>query len=346
MRSPPIFVIPCASFVPPARRPPESVLPKMISIRHLTRSYGDVVAVDDVSLEIERGEVVGLLGHNGAGKTTVMKILTGFLEPTSGSVSVGSLDVATNRAGVQRQIGYLPENAPLYPEMLVQQYLQMMAELRDVAPEKVDAAVVQAAKDTGLESHLIAPIHTLSKGYRQRVGIAQAIVHEPDVLVLDEPTNGLDPVQIQSIRDLVRRLAERTTIILSTHILQEIEAVCDRVLVMIQGRIAADGRLAELLSGRSVSVSIDASDEAAVLERLRGIDAVESAKSVGDDPDNPGYRAFELTLDGGGNPVPAIIDAAREAGWRVASAAARRDTLESFFAKLHEERAVAGSAAP
>jgi len=313
----------------------------MISIRDLTRNYGEVVAVDSVTLEIERGEVVGLLGHNGAGKTTVMKILTGFLEPTAGTVQVGGIDVVADRAGVQRQIGYLPENAPLYPEMAVQQYLQMMAELRGVAPDRVDAAVLRAAHDTALIDRLADPIHTLSKGYRQRVGIAQAIVHSPEVLVLDEPTNGLDPVQIQSIRDLVRRLAERTTIILSTHILQEIEAVCDRVVVMIQGHIAADGRLSDLLSSRSVRISVDARDAGAVTARLGGIAGVAAVRSLGDDAGNAGFLVFELGCEPGTNPVPAVVEAAHAAGWRLAEAAPHRDTLESFFARLHDERAVA-----
>ncbi len=218
----------------------------MISIRNLTRRYGSVVAVDDFSVEIDRGEIVGLLGHNGAGKTTVMKVLTGFLDATSGSASVGGIDVQADRAGVQRQIGYLPENAPLYPEMLVQEYLVMMAELRGLKPAEIPATVASVADSVGIGAHLLEPIGTLSKGYRQRVGLAQAIVHRPEVLVLDEPTNGLDPVQIQTIRELIVELSERATIILSTHILQEIEAVCDRALIMIEGSLVADAPLGEL----------------------------------------------------------------------------------------------------
>lgn len=311
----------------------------MISIRDLTRSYGDVRAVDGISLEIDRGEVVGLLGHNGAGKTTVMKLLTGYLEPSSGSVRIGGLEVASARGAAQRLIGYLPENAPLYPELAVQTYLQMMAALRGVPDGRIDEAVVQAARDTALEDRLGAPIHTLSKGYRQRVGLAQAIVHGPEVLVLDEPTNGLDPAQIQSIRELIRRLAARTTIILSTHILQEIEAVCDRVVVMIQGRIAADGTLRDLLSSRTASISVSGADPGTATARLSALAGVDSVQSLGPDPDNPGFDRYALGCGSGGNPVPAVIELAREAGWRIAGAALQRDTLEAFFARLHERRA-------
>lgn len=305
----------------------------MISTRNLTRRYGPVIAVDDVSLDIERGQIVGLLGHNGAGKTTVMKILTGYLEPSSGSVSVGGVDVAADRIGAQRLIGYLPENAPLYPEMLVQEYLRMMAELRGLESGGIDRAIADAAGVTGLADHLVHPIGTLSKGYQQRVGLAQAILHEPDVLVLDEPTNGLDPVQIQSIRQLIRRLGERATIILSTHILQEIEAVCERVLVMIQGALVADASLDELLSSDVIAVSLEsgAADVAARLGRLPGVGSVEG---LGEDPRQPGFTQWAVECSGGGPGVPAIIAACSESGWTIASVAPQIPTLERVFADL------------
>jgi len=312
----------------------------MISIDRLTRRYGDILAVDDISLQIQRGEVVGLLGHNGAGKTTVMKILTGFLEPTAGTATVGGHDVVLDRAAVQRQIGYLPENAPLYAEMLVQEYLQMMAELREVEPGRVEHAVAEAARATGLESHLISPIHTLSKGYRQRVGIAQAIVHRPAVLVLDEPTNGLDPAQIQSIRELILSLAERTTIILSTHILQEIEAVCDRVLVMIEGALAADESLDDLLSSQTVTLSLRGGHPDTVAALLRTLGGVRGVTNCGEDVDHAGYRAWELDCDPTANPVPEVVEAAQAEGWSVAAAAPRRLTLDHVFRELLENHVV------
>jgi ABC-2 type transport system ATP-binding protein len=313
----------------------------MISISHLTRRYGSLLAVDDFSVEIGRGEIVGLLGHNGAGKTTVMKLLTGFLDAGGGTVSVAGVDVATDRAGVQCQIGYLPENAPLYPEMLVQEYLEMIAELRGVPAEKVESAVVAAAVSVGVETHLVRPIGTLSKGYRQRVGIAQAILHRPDVLVLDEPTNGLDPVQIQSIRELIRELSASTTIILSTHILQEIEAVCDRVLIMIEGRLVADEPLSELVASDRVHVSLGGAPDLApgVESRLSAVAGVRSVTARGPDSRDRRFSVWSLQCDPGTLPVDAIIDAAREAGWEIGAVAPESRTLESVFEELQSRRA-------
>jgi ABC-2 type transport system ATP-binding protein len=317
----------------------------MITIRNLTRNYGDLVAVDDVSVEIQRGEIVGLLGHNGAGKTTVMKILTGYLEPSSGSVQVGGFDVLDERTRVQELIGYLPENAPLYPELLVQEYLRMIGELRGIERSELDAAIREAVLATGLEERILDPIGTLSKGYRQRVGLAQAILHEPDVLVFDEPTNGLDPVQIQAIRDLIVRLGKRSTIILSTHILQEIEAVCDRVLVMIEGQLAADSSLAALLSSHDVAISVDG-PAADVEQRLNQVPGVVSVHCHGDDPRSPGFQAFSAAWAGERPPVAGLIDACREAGWPLASVAPEQRTLDSVFKDLQQEHIAKQGTAP
>jgi ABC-2 type transport system ATP-binding protein len=313
----------------------------MISINHLTRCYGSLVAVDDFSVEIGRGEIVGLLGHNGAGKTTVMKILTGFLDASSGSVCVADVDIETDRAAVQAQIGYLPENAPLYPEMLVQEYLAMIAELRGVPRDRVDGAVVEAALAVGVEAHLVRPIGELSKGYRQRVGIAQAILHKPDVLVLDEPTNGLDPVQIQSIRALIRQLSESTTIILSTHILQEIEAVCDRVLIMIEGSLVADEPLSELVASDLVRLSLGTggASEPEVVDRLGAVAGVRSVTARGADPRDRDLFVWAVQCDPGVLPVEGLIDQAREAGWAIGAAAPESRTLESVFEELQSRRA-------
>jgi ABC-2 type transport system ATP-binding protein len=302
----------------------------MISVTDLVRNYGTVVAVDKVSTTIEKGEIVGLLGHNGAGKTTLMKMLTGFLEPTSGTVTVGGLDVVNNRIGVQRQIGYLPENAPLYPEMLVHEYLVMMAELRGLDADASEKAVADAARQTGIVEYLGRPIATLSKGYRQRVGIAQAILHRPAVLVLDEPTNGLDPLQIQAIRALIRKLGESTTIILSTHILQEIEAVCERVLIMIGGRLVTDSPLRDLLGSDRLTLSVQTTDDVAA--RLRKVAGVGEVKTLGEDPLLPGFQQYAI----GSGSASDIVKAAVEAGWTIGSLGREHRTLEQVMKELQD----------
>ncbi|MBU0550105.1 ABC transporter ATP-binding protein [Myxococcota bacterium] len=306
----------------------------MISIQGLEKRYGDVRAVSGVSFEVQRGEIVGLLGHNGAGKTTIMKIMTGFLEPTAGRVSVGGIDVGADRIGVQRQIGYLPENAPLYPEMLVQEYLLMMAELRGVPASARKAAVIDAVKATGLEGFLVRPISTLSKGYRQRVGLAQALLHKPDVLVLDEPTNGLDPVQIVEIRELIRRLAKDTTIILSTHILSEIEAVCDRVVILIKGELATDARLDELLASHRVRLRLKGGKD--IIKALAGVEGVERVKRDGE---VGGYTRYLLDCAESAAPIPALLKLADAQGWAVGEAAIEQPNLETLFRELMDARA-------
>lgn len=306
----------------------------MISVQSLEKRYGAVRAVSGVSFEVARGEIVGLLGHNGAGKTTVMKIMTGFLEPTAGTVTVGGIDVRTDRLGVQRQIGYLPESAPLYPEMLVQEYLAMMAELRGIPPQNRTAAISDAVRATGLQGWLTRPINTLSKGYRQRVGLAGAILHKPEVLVLDEPTNGLDPVQIIEIRSLIKRLAQSTTIILSTHILSEIEAVCSRVVILIDGVLAADSKLTDLLSSDIVRLSVakGTSGVEAALKKVEGVVEVRSAGTVG------ALDRYRIKVKGA-DAAPGIVKAASAAGWTISEVAPDVQSLEQVFRDLMADHA-------
>ena len=216
----------------------------MIEADRLTRRYGDFVAVDEVSFSIEPGEIVGLLGPNGAGKTTIMKMLTGYLEPSGGRALVDGVELEQDPRTVQAQLGYLPENLPLYPELSVMDYLAHAAELRHI--EDVRGAVVAAIEATDLGEKALDPISTLSRGFRQRVGVAQAILHKPRFLILDEPTNGLDPGQTQHMRQLVRDLAQSATVILSTHIMQEVNAICDRALILRNGALVLDERLKDL----------------------------------------------------------------------------------------------------
>ena len=228
----------------------------MIEADRLTRRYGDFVAVDEVSFSIEPGEIVGLLGPNGAGKTTIMKMLTGFLEPSSGRALVDGVELEQDPRTVQAQLGYLPENLPLYPELAVIDYLTHAAELRQV--EDARGAVVAAIEATDLGDKALDPISTLSRGFRQRVGVAQAILHRPRFLILDEPTNGLDPGQTQHMRQLVRDLAQSATVILSTHIMQEVNAICDRALILRNGALVLDERLKDLQQANALRLRTDA----------------------------------------------------------------------------------------
>jgi ABC-2 type transport system ATP-binding protein len=227
----------------------------MIEAKGLCKRYGDLVAVDDVSFSVAKGEVVGFLGPNGAGKTTTMRMLTGFLPPTNGTASIDGHDIFSSPIPARRAIGYLPEAPPLYPEMTVGSFVEYVARIKDVARRDRREAVERALERTALSAVRGQVIGTLSKGYRQRVGLAQAIVHDPPVLILDEPTAGLDPLQIREIRALITELtdpskgASQQTVILSTHILAEVEAICRRVILINEGRKTVDASLTELTSG-------------------------------------------------------------------------------------------------
>jgi ABC-2 type transport system ATP-binding protein len=306
----------------------------MIDVTDLSKSYGPVQALHGVSFHIDAGEIIGLLGPNGAGKTTMMKILTGYLQPSSGTAVVDGLDVLTQALEVQKRIGYLPENAPLYPELSVQAYLRMIADLRQIPPAEQPARLTEAIRATALEEYLTRPIGQLSKGYRQRVGLAQAIVHKPKLLILDEPTIGLDPTQIVEVRHLIRRLAQRSTVLLSTHILSEVEAVCDRVIILMNGEIRADAHLADLEA--SVDVILVLAEDTPIartdLQALEGVRSVESFST----PDGTTYRvqASDSVRSSSADLRPAIYDLAREKGWSVKEL--RRDvrTLEAVFNEL------------
>jgi ABC-2 type transport system ATP-binding protein len=301
-----------------------------IAIEKLSKSYGRIQALAGVSFKIEPGEVIGLLGPNGAGKTTLMKILSGYLEPDDGEVRVHGIDVVANPLLAQRRIGYLPESAPLYSEMLVQEYLEMMAAMRGVAPERRRARMLDVIRATGLTDRVVQPIGTLSKGYRQRVGIAQAIIHEPDILILDEPTTGLDPAQIVEIRDLIIGLAKRSTVLLSTHILSEVEATCERVLVIMQGQLYADSKLAELRNANAALVTIE-SAASGVVDVLRTVSGVTSVESVGGDG---GFTRWRVTSRSSEELCPALFDALRATRWKIAELRPEPKTLERVFRDL------------
>lgn len=301
----------------------------MIDVQDLDKNYGPVEALKGVSFHVNAGEIIGLLGPNGAGKTTMMKILTGYLQPTQGSVTVDGLDVLTKARQVQQRIGYLPENAPLYPELSVQAYLRMIADLRQISEEEQPARLSEAIRATGLEQHLTRPIGQLSKGFRQRVGLAQAIMHRPKLLILDEPTIGLDPTQIVEVRRLIRRLAQDTTILLSTHILSEVEAVCDRVIILINGEVRANSRLSELEASEGVILVLgaDAPDVAAELKALGGVQAVEATATA----DGTAYRVRAPERK---DLRPTIYDLAREKAWPLRELRQDVRTLEAVFNEM------------
>jgi ABC-2 type transport system ATP-binding protein len=302
----------------------------MIHVENLTKSYGAVEALRGVSFDIQPGEIVGLLGPNGAGKTTIIKILTGYLQPNGGAVLVDGLDVLTRTRDVQSRIGYLPENAPVYPELSVQGYLQMIADLREIPAAEQRARLSEAIYAVGLADHLTRPISQLSKGFRQRVGLAQAIMHRPKLLILDEPTVGLDPTQIVEIRRLIRRLAQQSTILFSTHILSEVEALCSRAIILMNGQIRADSRLADLETTAD-AVLVLQEKTTGVDTALRGMPIVRSVETMRQADGFPAYRVLGAAQ---ADLCPAIYDMARRQNWPLREL--RRDvrTLESVFNQL------------
>jgi ABC-2 type transport system ATP-binding protein len=220
----------------------------MIEISNLTKKFDKNVVLDNISLKVEKGEILGFLGPNGAGKTTTMKIITTFWSPTGGTVKIDGLDIMDDPQAIRKKIGYLPENVPLYEEMRVFEYLKFIAEVRGLEKSEIKTRIKEVMDDCGLGKVIRKPIEELSKGYRQRVGLAQAIMHRPDILILDEPTTGLDPNQIVEIRDLIKRIGKEKTVIFSTHILSEVSATCDRAVIINNGRIVGEGSPSELVS--------------------------------------------------------------------------------------------------
>ena len=299
----------------------------MIQVKSLSRNYGNFKAVDSVSFEIKKGEVVGLLGHNGAGKTTIMKMLTGYLEPTAGMIQIDQLKIDSKMREIQARIGYLPENCPVWPEMTVIDYLEYQAHLHGVEESKIQTAVVQAIRRTALKEKATVPIQTLSRGYRQRVGVAQAILHKPDIIILDEPTNGLDPTQIQQMRALIRELAMSATIILSTHILQEVQAVCERVLIMSRGHLVMDSRIEDLQSGRQLSVVVDNAEAADYLGRVSGVTKVEKSET------SEGKSSYLLDCED--TAAPEVAAAVLAAGDKLYSLSPKVRNLETVFAEVN-----------
>ena len=303
----------------------------MIQVQNLVRRYGKNTAVGNVSFDIKPNEVVGLLGHNGAGKTTIMKMLSGYLEPNAGSIHIAGIDMATGSREIQEQLGYLPENLPIYPEMLLADYLDYAATLKRIpAKERMDAVrdVVVAAD---LQDRILDPIDTLSRGMRQRLGVAQALLGKPRLIILDEPTNGLDPEQTDHMRRLIKQLARRATIILSTHIMQEVEAVCDRVLILSRGKLVLDETLQDLCCTSALRLRVcDGNPSLATyLERLPQV-----TKVVREANSAENQLSFTLNLHENSTPDTAannITQCVVKAGARLYELKPLQRDLESVF---------------
>lgn len=303
----------------------------MIEAKNLKKKYGEVEALSGVSFTIKDREIIGLLGPNGAGKTTVMRILTGYLQPTDGTAIIDGQDILTHNREIQALIGYLPENAPLYPELTVQSYLQMMADLREIPISDQRHRIGEAVRATGLADRPTALIGTLSKGYRQRVGLAQAILHRPKILILDEPTSGLDPTQIVEVRRLIKRLAQESTVLISTHILSEVEATCDRAIIIMQGQVKADARLSELSATADAVVSVEKNGHAGIFKLLAGIFGVSKVEVVREAGDTVTYRVCGRTDQ---DLCPAIFALAKQDDWRLTELKKEVRTLEAVFNQL------------
>lgn len=306
----------------------------MIEAKALTRFYGKVAAVEDVTFSIGNNEIVGLLGHNGAGKTTIMRMLTGYLEPSSGCITVNGVDVARQPHSIQKSLGYLPENLPLYPQMTVAEYLEYAATLKGIARQARPAGVREVLLATDLGRQALDPIHTLSRGSRQRVGVAQAILGQPGLLILDEPTNGLDPGQARHMRQLIRQLARSATIIVSTHIMQEVDDICERVLMVRNGRLALDQSMADLHNSKTLKLCVGAS-EGSLATSLGRLPQVASLQTL---QEGDGRVHFEIQLQSGADANVAANNIAQcvvTAGAELYQLSTLKRDLDSVFREVY-----------
>jgi len=307
----------------------------MIEISHLTKVYGTQKAVNDISFNVEEGKIIGFLGPNGAGKSTTMKIITCFMPPTSGEVSISGLKVTENSMEIRRMIGYLPELNPLYLEMNVLDFLEYVAELRDIAAEKRGSRIADMVDMCGLGNVVHKDIHQLSKGYKQRVGLAQAMIHDPAILILDEPTIGLDPNQVVDIRSLIKQLGREKTVILSTHILSEVQSTCDRAVIINNGVIVADSSLVDLqrdLAGKQV-ISVELiGAQGEIIAHLSKIEGVEEVAETF--PDSRTGRVFKVTGPNKIDPRADIFDVAVRNGWKIINMTREVRSLEDIFHQL------------
>jgi ABC-2 type transport system ATP-binding protein len=312
----------------------------MIQVKNLTKYYSNLCAVDQISLDIQQREILGLLGPNGAGKTTTLRMLTGFLQPTAGSIQVKDYNIDEQPLEIKKILGYLPESAPLYHDMLVFDYLNYVADIRGIENNRKLKRIRKLADLCGINEVMHQPIDVLSKGYKQRVGLAHAMMNDPEILILDEPTSGLDPNQIVEIREIIKQIGKKKTIILSTHILSEAEATCDRVVIINRGKIVADGSTESLkesaVDKKNIHLSLQNSTFKSVQSVMSTIDGIKGVTRV---EETDGQLDVQLHCDSSVDPRAAIYENIKQTDWVLLDFHQKTQTLETIFRELTRESA-------
>jgi len=306
----------------------------MIELKDVTKKFGTKIAVDGISFKIEKGDIVGFLGPNAAGKTTTMRIITGFFPPTSGQVKIAGYDISKDSIAVKEKIGYMPENVPLYKELTVYSYLKFIAEIKGVPKDKIESRIEKAMKEVGISQVKNTIIGKLSKGFKQRVGLAQAIINDPEILILDEPTVGLDPVQIKEIRSLIKNMKGERTIILSTHILPEVSMTCDKVIIINEGKIIAQEDVKNLTNvsqkGAQIYVEVEApkSQFISEIKKLKAVENIEEKEKISE-----GIYSYNLTISEQKD-IKDIVNKIVKNDWGLLELRRQQVTLEDVFLKL------------
>ena len=312
----------------------------MIQVKNLTKYYSNLCAVDQISLDIQQREILGLLGPNGAGKTTTLRMLTGYLQPTAGSIQVKDYSIDEHPLEIKKILGYLPESAPLYHDMLVFDYLNYVADIRGIEKNRKLKRIRKLADLCGINEVMHQPIDVLSKGYKQRVGLAHAMMNDPEILILDEPTSGLDPNQIVEIREIIKQIGKEKTIILSTHILSEAEATCDRVVIINRGKIVADGSTESLkesaVDKKNIHLSLQNSNFKSVESVMSTIDGIKGVTRV---EETDGQLDVQLDCDSAVDPRAAIYENIKQTDWVLLDFHQKTQTLETIFRELTRESA-------
>ncbi|MGD8969859.1 MAG: ATP-binding cassette domain-containing protein [Desulfobacterales bacterium] len=310
----------------------------MIHVENLAKNYGGIAAVDQINFDIQKGEILGLLGPNGAGKTTTLRMLTGFLQPSAGTIRVKELDIDRHPIEIKKIMGYLPESAPLYHDMLVFDYLNYVADIREIPSDRKFVRIRELGDLCGLNPVMHMPIAELSKGYKQRVGLAHAMMSDPEILILDEPTSGLDPNQIVEIRDIIKRIGKQKTVVLSTHILSEAEATCDRVVIISHGKIVADGDIDKLKQSAGdtslIHLTLQQADSEAVRQKLSataGVQAVVRLDTVN------GQLKVTLSVPSTRDLRSEIYRSVKQTEWELLEFYQESRTLETVFRELTKE---------